>query len=75
MDYCATHPGRFVHHVPENPANGTAADHGSHLRTRQLIADRFGESDPAIWPDAGMLAKCESEGNCTSECTGDCKGS
>lgn len=75
MDYCATHLGRFVHHVPDDPADTTMADHGTYLRTRQRIADRFGTPDATVWPDAAMLATCESEGNCTAECTGDCKGS
>lgn len=78
MDYCATHLGRFIHHVPDDPADDaddTGAAHEGYLRTRQLVADRFGESDPTIWPDEAALADCQSEGNCTSECTGDCKGS
>lgn len=78
MDYCATHLGRYIHHVPDAPTDhdaDTGTAHGGYLRTRQLVADRFGEPDPTIWPDQAALAKCESEGNCTSECTGDCKGS
>lgn len=75
MDYCATHLGRFVHHVPDEPGTETETDHDSYLRTRQLIAERFGNLDPAIWPDADALADCQSQGNCTADCTGDCKGS
>lgn len=74
MDYCATHLGRYVHHVPDDPTD-TGAAHDGYLRTRQLVAERFGEPDPTIWPDQAALAKCESEGNCTADCTGDCKGS
>lgn len=79
MDYCATHLGRYIHHVPDDATTDhdahTGAAHDSYLRTRQLVADRFGEPDPTIWPDEAALADCQSEGNCTSECTGDCKGS
>lgn len=75
MDYCTTHLGRYVHHVPDEPGNDTQTDHATYLGTRQLITDRFGPPDATIWPDADVLATCESEGNCTTECTGDCTGS
>ena len=80
MDYCATHLGRYIHHVPDDATADDDATtghgaHGGYLRTRQLVAERFGEPDPTIWPDEAALATCESEGNCTADCTGDCKGS
>lgn len=81
-DYTATHLGRFIHHVPDG-RDGDAADTGTgdvgsddtYAGTRRRIGDRFGPLDPTLWPAQTALADCQSQGNCSSNSSGDCSSS
>lgn len=58
-DWCTSHFGRFIHHVPSD-----SPDCFAYRRTRDLLTDQFGKLPARYWPAVDSIETAYSDCSC-----------